>query len=129
VAQVALIEAGAVGLGALVVSAVASTAVDVTGLLAAGTLAILGLFVIPYKRKQAKESFRDKMEALRQRLVKALTTQFNNEAENSINRLKDGVQPYTRFIRAERQRVDETIDALSALRQRISALKAQAESL
>ena len=129
VAQVALIEAGAVGLGALVLTAVASTAVDITGILAAGTLAIVGLFIIPYKRKQAKENFREKMEALRQRLVTALTTQFNNEAENSINRVRDGVQPYTRFIRGERQRVDETLDKLADLRQRVSSLKAQAEKL
>jgi small GTP-binding protein len=129
VAQVALIEAGAVGLGALVVSAVASTAVDITGLLAAGTLAVLGLFVIPYKRKQAKDNFRQKMQQLRDRLVGALTTQFNNEAATSIARLKDGVEPYTRFIRAERQRVDQTLERLDALRRRTSALKAQAESI
>jgi len=65
VAQVALIEAGAVGLGALVTLAIASTAVDITGLLAAGVLAVVGFFVIPYKRKQAKERFSEKMETLR----------------------------------------------------------------
>ena len=106
VASVALIEAGAVGLGALVLTAVASTAVDITGLLAAGTLAVVGLFVIPYKRQQAKDAFRDKMEDLRRRLVTALTTQFTTEAESALGRVKDGVLPYTRFVRAERERVD-----------------------
>jgi hypothetical protein len=129
VAQVALIEAGAVGLGALVVAAVSSTALDVTGVLAAGTLAILGLFVIPYKRKQTKDRFREKMEALRQKLVSALTHQFAGEAEAATNRVKDNVLPYTRFVRAERERVDKTLDRLAGLRQRLSALKAGVEGV
>ena len=51
-----------------------------------GTLAVVGLFVIPYKRKQAKDRFSEKMEALRVRLQSALTTQFGNEAENAVYR-------------------------------------------
>jgi small GTP-binding protein len=129
VAQVALIEAGAVGLGALVLSVLASTAIDITGLLAAGTLAVVGFFIIPYKRKQAKESFRQKMEELRSKLLNALTIQFNHEAENAIARMKDGVTPYTRFVRAERERVDKTLDVLDDLRQRLSALRAKSQAL
>ncbi len=129
VAQVALMEVGAVGLGALIVSAVASTALDITGVLAAGTLAILGLFVIPYKRRQAKEQFRAKMQELRERLVSALTGQFTSEAENAMSRVRDGVQPYTRFIRAERERVETTLTTLVGLRQRLSNLKARAANL
>jgi hypothetical protein len=129
VAQVALIEAGAIGLGALIISAVASTAVDITGLLAAGTLAILGLFVIPYKRNQAKLRFKEKMEALRARLLGALTIQFRNEADNALRRVKDGVEPYTRFVRAERDRVHKTLDTLAGLARRLSALKARVAAL
>jgi small GTP-binding protein len=58
VAQTALLEVGAVGLGALVTAAVLSSSLDITGILAAGTLAVVGLFVIPYKRKQAKDSLK-----------------------------------------------------------------------
>ncbi len=129
VAQVALLEAGAVGLGALIISIVASSALDITGLLAAGTLAIVGFFVIPYKRKQAKDDFKGKMEALRARLLSALTAQFNGEAENAINRIKDGMTPYTRFVRAELDRVDKTQTALKSLRQRLSALKARSQTV
>ena len=129
VAQVALLEAGAIGLGALVMTAIASAALDITGLLAAGTLAVVGFFVIPYKRKQAKESFREKMQELREKLLGALSTQFNNEAENAISRLKEGVRPYTRFVRAESERVEKAQDVLAGLLQRVSALKARSEIL
>ena len=127
VAQTALLEVGAVGLGTLVSIAVLSSSVDITGVIAAGTMAILGFFVIPYKRKQAKDSFKEKMLALRTKLLGALTTQFNNERESVIARLKDGVAPYTRYVRSERERIDASEAVLVNLRQNISTLRARAE--
>ncbi len=129
VAQVALIEAGAVGLGTLVLTALASSAADFTGLLAAGTLAVLGLFVIPYKRQKAKANFRDKIQTLRERLMGSLTTQFNHEADTVITRLKEAVTPYTRFVHAERERVEKAQRQLIDLRRRVSALRAQVQTL
>lgn len=129
VAQTALLEAGAVGLGALVTLAVVSSAVDITGILAAGTMAILGFFVIPYKRKQAKEAFKAKMQALRTRLLSALTTQFASESESAITRLKEGVSPYTRFVAAENERIAKAGASLADMRQRLSALRARVQAV
>jgi len=129
VAQVALIEAGAVGLGALVAFAITSSALDITGILAAGVLAIVGFFIIPYKRKQAKERFKEKMETLREKLLAALTTQFNHETENGVTRMKEGVAPYTRFVRGELDRVEKAQHQLGGVRQRISELSARVESI
>ena len=129
VAQVALIEAGAVGLGALVAFAITSSALDITGILTASVLAIIGFFIIPYKRKQTKERFKKKMETLREKLLAALTTQFNHEAESDITRIKEGVTPYTRFVHGELERVDKALGQLMGLRQRISELSARIESI
>jgi small GTP-binding protein len=129
VAQVALIEAGAVGLGALVAFAITSSALDITGILAAGVLAVVGFFIIPYKRKQAKERFKEKMETLREKLLAALTTQFNHEAENGVTRMKEGVAPYTRFVRGELDQVEKAQRQLEGVRQRISELNARVERI
>lgn len=129
VAQTALLEVGAVGLGALVAFVVASSALDVTGILAAGTLAVLGFFVIPFKRKQAKDSFKEKMLDLRTRLLGALTTQFHTESESVITRLKEGVAPYTRYVYGEQERIEKAESALAALRQKLSALRARSQSV
>ncbi len=129
VAQVALVEAGAVGLGALVAFAITSSALDITGILAAGVLAIVGFFIIPYKRKQAKERFKEKMETLREKLLAALTTQFNHEAENGVARMKEGVAPYTRFVRGELDRVEKAQRQLEGVRRRISELSARVERI
>jgi small GTP-binding protein len=129
VAQVALIEAGAVGLGALVAFAITSSALDITGIMAAGVLAIVGFFVIPYKRKQAKQRFKEKMETLREKLLTALTTQFNHEAENGVTRMKESVAPYTRFVHGELDRMGRASRQLEGLRQRISELNARVERI
>ncbi|MEP6896835.1 MAG: hypothetical protein ABI986_14620, partial [Chloroflexota bacterium] len=129
VAQTALLEVGAVGLGTLVSIAVLSSSMDITGIVAAGTLAILGFFVIPFKRKQAKDKFKEKMLTLRTKLLGALSTQFNNERESVITRLKDGVAPYTRYVRSERERIDAAEAALAGLRQNLSALRARIQSV
>jgi len=129
VAQVALIEAGAVGLGALVTLAIASTTIDITGLVAAGVLAVVGFFVIPYKRKQVKERFGEKMETLRAKLLDALSTQFHHEAENDVTRMKESVAPYTRFVRGELDRVGKNQRQLDGLRQRLSELRARVQAV
>ncbi len=125
VAQVALVEVGAVGLGTLVTTAIASSTLDFTGILAAGTIAIVGLFIIPYKRSQSKTRFKDKIETVRQRLMGSLETQFNNEASNSVTRMKEAIAPYTRFVRAERERIENARTRLAQLDEGISELKAR----
>ena len=129
VAQTALLEVGAVGLGTLVTAVVLSSSLDITGILAAGTLAILGFFVIPYKRKQAKDNFREKMISLRTNLLNTLTAQFKNESEGAVARLKEGVMPYIRYVRARAERIEKSEAVLASLRQRLSSLRARSQSV
>ncbi len=129
VIQTALMEVGAVGLGAVVTAAVLSSALDITGMLAAGTLAILGFFVIPYKRKQAKDKFKEKMLSLRTNLINSMTSQFSNERDNAVVRLKNGVAPYIRYVRSERERIENAASTLARLRQNISELRARSQTV
>lgn len=128
VAQTALLEAGAVSLGTIVSIAVLSSSLDITGMLAAGTLAIVGFFVIPFKRRKAKEDFKIKMLTLRAKLVDALTAQFNNESTSVIARLKDGVAPYTRYVRGESDRIEKSEASLVELRHILSTLRARGQA-
>jgi hypothetical protein len=101
VATVAVAEAGAVGLGALVVAAASTVAVDVTGILAASLLAGLGLFVLPNKRRQAKRDFHAKAEELEQHLIEVMREQFEHELARSLDRVREAISPYTRFVRSQ----------------------------
>lgn len=115
VAQAAIVEISAVGLGALLVKLLAASLADVTGILAAGALAALGLYVIPFKRNQAKRQLESRINELRQQLSAALTTQFDREMERSLARVHNAIRPYTRFVethRAELAALGEQLDAV-----------------
>jgi small GTP-binding protein len=123
VAQTALVEAGAVGLGTIITTAISATAVDVSGVLLAGVIAILGLFIIPYKRQQAKERFKAKIQDLRERLMNVLRAQFTSEADRALTRLREGVAPYLRFVRAEKERLARSEQQLATARKNLAALQ------
>jgi small GTP-binding protein len=129
VAEAAAVEAGAVGLGTILVLAVGTAAADVTGILAASVIATLGLFIIPSRRREAKSRLRERITGLRQRLVGGLTAQFERELERSLQRISEAVAPYVRFVRSERERLESAQDALKQSLDALHALKSQVESL
>jgi small GTP-binding protein len=106
VAGAALAQVGAVGLGAVVAALATTTAADVTGIVAAGTIAVLGMFVIPSKRAHAKAQLRKRIEQMRTELLANLRGQFGREVERSTLSVRGGVAPYTQFVRAEHDKLE-----------------------
>ena len=106
VATVAVAEAGAVGLGALVVAAASTAAVDITGILAASVLAGVGLFVLPIKRRNARKDFHVRSTELEARLIDVMNEQFENELNRSVARIADAISPYTRFVRGSQEKYE-----------------------
>jgi small GTP-binding protein len=126
VAAAAAVSAGAVGFGALVVGIATTAAADATGLIMASLVGALGFFIIPAKRRKAKEELRRKIAALRERLSSSLRQQFGLEILKSADRIREGVAPYSRFVRAEgenlraiQNELDEATAALAVLGSRI----------
>jgi len=101
VAASAVLEVGALGLGALIMALATTAAADVTGLLMGTFVAALGLFIIPARRRQAKTEMDEKIAGLRQQLGSSLGTQFEKEIERSLQNIQSAIAPYTRFVRAE----------------------------
>jgi len=128
VAGTALLEVGAVGLGTVVSLVASTTAADVTGLLAAGVLAALGLVVIPYRRSAARKELREKLADLQEQLMAALNAQFEREIERSVRRLNDVIAPYTRFVRAERDSLVAKRDELFRIREAADRLRVEVET-
>jgi hypothetical protein len=129
VAGTALVEVGALGLGALITHLAATAAMDVTGILAASVVAVMGFLIIPNRRRLAKEELRAKIASVRQQLMTSLTTQFDREIEGSVHRIEESIAPYTRFVRAERMRLETARDALGELRNGLERLRAATAEL
>jgi small GTP-binding protein len=122
VATAAAVGAGALGLGAVVTIVATTLAADVTGVLLAGVLGALGLFVIPQKRRKAKSDLRAKITSMRETLAGALREQFERELRRSNERLSESIAPYSRFVRAEQRSLTTTRDELAALQDEMTML-------
>jgi small GTP-binding protein len=122
-ATTALAEAGALGLGTIVVTVVTGAAADVTGILLAAALAVGGFYVLPRKRRQSQRDFQRRIAELRSALNQTLTRQVHLELEQSSARINEAIAPYRRFVQTQQQRLNEaraelvaTEDALLRLR-------------
>ena len=129
VAGTALVEVGAIGLGAVVSALATTTVADVTGLLAAGTLAALGFFILPGRRRRAKRQLAAKLSDLRGRLMSSLTTEFEREVDRGLARIREAIGPYTRFVEAERRRLGEMETELEQSATSLAALGRRLEEL
>lgn len=129
VAASAALEIGAVGLGAIVTALASTVAVDVTGIVLASVVAALGLFVIPARRRQAKKEMTEKVADMREKLTSSLRTQFTREIERSLQEINEAIAPYTRFIRAERGKLEDAKGKLETIKTEMDRLQARIESL
>ncbi|CAN5890680.1 dynamin family protein [soil metagenome] len=123
VAQTVAAEVGALGLGTAVATVAMAAAVDVTMTLSALLLAGLGFFIIPNRRRKAREEFREKTDALRARLSEVVTRQFETELARSAERMREAIAPYTRFVRTEHARMTEARSTLAELDGEVDSLK------
>lgn len=129
VAALAAVQVGAVGLGTLVAILATTAAADVTGVLLASLMAALGFFVIPARRRQAKAEMHAKISAMRERLLHSLRVQFENEIQRSLQRIHEAIAPYTRFVRAEQNKLKETQAELERIQKDLIRIKAAVEDI
>lgn len=129
VAGVAVLEVGAVGLGAVLVAILHTALLDFTGLLSAGALAVVGLLILPAKRRRAKNDLNNKLEDLRQRLTATMGKEFERELARSLQKLREAIAPYTRFVRAEQQKLARIEGELGEIGAGLGQLRVRIENL
>ncbi len=129
VAQTALLQVGAVGLGTIVAVLASTTVADVTGILAAGALSVLGLFVLPARRARARADLAGKVTALREKLIGALVPAFERERDRSQQRIREAIAPWARFVRTEKERLEEARSALGRIEVAADSLAARIAAL
>lgn len=129
IVQTVAVEAGALGLGALLVAVLQTTLLDVTGVLGAGAVAALGLYVLPYRRSKVKQGMRTHINDLRQRLDVAMSRQFEAELTQSVQRIREAIAPYTRFVRVEREKLTLLAETLRDAEQQLRGLQKEVQEL
>lgn len=125
----AAVQAGALGLGAILVLALHGALLDFTGVLGAGVVAAMGFYLLPHRRTQAKADLRTRISQLRTTLNEALQKQFDRELESGVQRIRSAIAPYTRFVRVEREKLTRAGSELTELRARSEMLRGDIDRL
>lgn len=126
-ATTALAEIGAIGLGTVVATVAMGAAADVTGILLATVLAVGGFYLIPRKRRKAKDALRKRLATMEEQLMGALTRQVNLEIHQSTERVNEAIAPYRRFVVSQQERLNEARGELVATEDSLLRLKREIE--
>ncbi|MGH9314194.1 MAG: hypothetical protein ACRD1S_13480, partial [Vicinamibacterales bacterium] len=70
---------------------------------------------------------RGKITAMRDRLASALRSQFAQEIKRSALRIRESVAPYSRFVRAEGEKLSETASAFRGSLDALDRVRAELE--
>ncbi len=120
---------GGIGLGAAILAFVSSAALDITGVTLGLTLAGIGLFIIPRRRQQAKKELHDNMQTLRDGLEESIGKEFETELRKASEKLHNAIEPYTRFVRSELERLDGLKGELETSKIKLEGLRKDVEGL
>ena len=127
--QTAAVEAGAIGLGAILVVILNTTFLDVTVSSAPARSPPSALYVLPYRRQKVKAQLRTRIGDLRRRLDAAITQQFESELSASVQRIREAIAPYTRFVRVEREKLETLASDLTNAENECQQLRRSVEAL
>jgi small GTP-binding protein len=129
VAATAAMEFGAIGLGTLIAVLASTAAADITGIVLASVMAILGFLVIPARKRKAINDMRTRISDLRTELVTALREEFQEQIEKSISEIHAALSPYAKFVRAEHKNLLGYEDVLSVIKAELEHIQREVDSL
>ena len=113
----------AVGLGAAVVAVFTTAALDVTGLLTATLFAVAGWLLIPARRRRLIRELEAKVAKLSADLSALLAAKFDEQLRRYEREMLDVIQPYERFLTAEREKLERGITELGGALQETTTLE------
>ncbi len=127
-ATTALAEVGAVGIGALVLTVLTGAAADVTGILLATALAVGGFYLLPRKRRQARQALHERIDELRTSLTDTISRQVHQEIADATEQINEAVAPYRRFVKSRQSALNEARGELVAVEDALLGLRAEIEA-
>ena len=113
----------AVGLGAVVVAVFTTAALDVTGVLTATLFAVAGWLLIPARRKRLIRELEAKVAKLSADLSGLLAGKFDEQLRRYEQEMLEVIQPYERFLTAEREKLERGITELGGALQETTTLE------
>ena len=113
----------AIGLGAILVTAFTTAALDVTGILTATVFAIAGWLIIPARRRQLIRDFEIKIAKLNEDLGELLRVKFEEQLKRYEHQLLEVVAPYERFLETEKVKLESGLAELRDAEREVGVLE------
>ena len=129
VAATAALGAGAIGIGTIITSLTTTLAIDISGVILAGALAIIGVIIIPSRRKKINKTLSVKIQELRFQIASTLKSQFSKEITNSKNNILNAFMPYFNFITAENENLRNALQDFNTINTKTHQLKNKIDTL
>ncbi|MGB1251279.1 MAG: dynamin family protein [Candidatus Promineifilaceae bacterium] len=129
VVQAGLVSGAGIGLGAAVALMTTAATLDITGVLAGVFGVTIGLLILPSRKRAAKRDLAEKLSAMRSQLMAGLKQQFEREMQRSARRIEDAVAPFSRFVRAEQEKIELQQGKFVELDAHIVGLKSQLQAM
>lgn len=121
--------AGGVGLGVIGAVLAGTLAADFTFIFSGLAIGSLGLLILPARRLKVLRQLRVKVAELRESLETIVRREYEREQERADTRLQDAMSPFTRFIGGEQERLQAAESRAGELREHLTALKREVDSL
>ena len=119
----------AVGLGAILVAIFTTAALDLSGIVTATLLAIAGWLILPARRKKLMRQLEETIARLNADLGQLLTTNFEEQLRVYERQMLEVIEPYERFLEAERGKVERGITELRALEGKVTELEVRIDEM
>jgi small GTP-binding protein len=119
----------AVGLGAVLVTIFTTAALDLSGVVTATVLALAGWLILPARRRKLMKQLHETIAKLNVDLAALLSTNFEEQLRLYERQMLEVIEPYERFLEAERKKVELGVTELRAIDGRISALEGRIEEM
>ncbi len=116
-------EAGAIGIGAVLVTILSGFVFDLTGIIASGAIVTAGFFILPRKRKKAKEDFDVSIQALIRELKKNIAQEFDEYMQFTFDQIRETISPVDRFCRVEQDELSKAHQELNELSKQLADLQ------
>lgn len=118
-------EVGAIGIGAILVSIFSTLFLDITGIVASGALVTAGFFILPRKRRQAKDAFNLRIQELIADLKQHIAREFDEYMQATFEQIKETTSPVDRFCRVEHDELNTALAELTTFSQQLATLQSE----
>lgn len=125
----AIIEFSALGIGSLSTFLLPTLTMEFTGIGAASFVGVMGLYVIPMKRRTLRKEFKKSLDIVSGVLKEELEKQFLLDLDNSELILKEGYSPFSRYVRSEMEGCSLNQKSLEGIKNAIDSLKVAIDNL